>query len=228
MPNSIGKKGRALSLPVEGQLWEVIQAKSSCGCFFVFCEPEKFESRSSKLIQMCIQWVCTWYFSADKSNVQHMEELFKQGFPVKTCSGFPILATIFFWSANIKAVCDRQPCRGHHLREVEAVQLLTNLILWQKHLAVDLTIRETQPCTVLTADPSWADCSGITRYWEERKWKKVCFSYWLKISKSEYSITGGPWRLWESSAAVREKAVSVRMQTCESECSSRSWVSAQH
>lgn len=30
------KKGRALSLPVEGQLWEVIQAKSSCGCFLCF------------------------------------------------------------------------------------------------------------------------------------------------------------------------------------------------
>lgn len=178
-------------------------AKSSCGCFLC-CEPEQFEQRSSKLIRLCIQWVYTWYLSADKSNVQHMEVLFKQGFPVKTCSGLPILATVFFWSANIKAVCDRQPCRGHHLREMEVVQLLTTLILWQKHLAVDLTVRETQPCTVLTADPSWADCSGITCYQGERKWKKVCFSYWLKISKSEYRVIGGPWGLREPPAAVRE------------------------
>lgn len=122
-----------------------------------------------------------------------MEELFKQGFPVKTCSALPILATIFFWSANIKAVCERQPCRGQHLREVEAIQLLTALILWQKHLAVDLTIRETQPHSALPAEPSWADCSGRTRYWEERKWERACFSHWLKISQSDFSrgVPGG-------------------------------------
>jgi len=62
------------------------------------------------LIQLCIQTVHTWYLSADKSDVQHMEELFKQGFPVKTRSRLPILATIFFWSANVKAACDRRPC----------------------------------------------------------------------------------------------------------------------
>lgn len=226
MLNSIGKKAE-----LRASQWKTScegdTSKEQLWMLFVFCEPEQFESRSSKLIQMCTQWLCTWYLSADKSNVQHMEELSKQGFPVKTCSGLPILDTIFFWSANIKAECDRQPCRGYHLREVEAVQLLITLILWQKHLAVDLTIRETHPCSVLAADPSWADCSGITSYWEERKWKKICFSSWLKISKSEYSITEGAWRIWESPAAVREKAVSVRRQPCKSECSSRSWISAQ-
>lgn len=65
-----------------------------------------------------------------------MEELFKQGFPVKTCSGLPSLATIFSWSANAKAACDRQPCIGHHFGEMEVIQLFTTLILQQKHMAM--------------------------------------------------------------------------------------------
>lgn len=190
-------------------------AKSSCGCS-VCCEPEQFELGSSMLIRLCIQRVRTWYLSADKSDVQHMEELFKQDFPVKTHSGLPILATVFFWSANIKAVCDRESCRGHHFREMEVIQLLTTLILWQKHLATDLAIRKTQPCAVLTAarrmsDPSWADCSGITGYREGRKWKeKVCFSYWLKIGKLEYSVIGSRWSLRGSPARVTEGAINLR------------------
>lgn len=168
------------------------------------------------LTRLCIQRACTWYLSADRSDAQHMEELFKQGFPVKTCSGLPILATIFFWSANIKAACDRRPSRGHHFREMEVIQLLTTLILRQKHSAIDLAIRKRQPCAVLTAarrmsDPSWADCLWITGYQEERKWKeKVCFSCWWKIDKSEYSVIGSPWSLRGSPVRVTEKAINLR------------------
>lgn len=91
-----------------------------------------------------------------------MDELFKQGFPVKTSSGLPIFTTVFFWSANIKAACDKRPHRGHHFGDTEVLQLLTAFILQQKHSASDAAIRNTQPRTALTAaqrvsDPSWAD-----------------------------------------------------------------------
>lgn len=123
---------------------------------------------------------------------------------------------IFFWSANVKAVCDRWPCRGHHFREMEVIQLLTTLILQQKHLAIDLAISKTQPCAVLTAaqrmsDPSWADSLGITGYQGGRNGKeKVCSSYQLKISKSKYSIIGSPWSLRGSPAGVMKKAINLR------------------
>lgn len=146
-----------------------------------------------------------------------------QGFPVKTHSGLPILATTFFLSANIKAGCYRQLCKGHHFREMEVTELLTAFILSQKHLEIYLAMRKTQPCTVLTAawrmsGPSWADCSGITGYEEGRKWKeKACFYYWLKISKWEHSVIGvlggsegllleSRRRLWISSTHINDSS----------------------
>lgn len=175
------------------------------------------------LIQLCIQTVCRWYLSADKSDVQHMDELFKQGFPVKTHSGLPVLATVLFWSACIRAVCDRQPCTGHDLRETEVTELLTAIILWQKHLAIYLAIRRMQPCVFLaaaqgTSGPSWADCLGITGYEDRRKWKeKVCFYHWLKISKLEQSLLGSSWSLWGAPAGVAKKAVNL-MYPYKSQC----------
>lgn len=163
-----------------GWLWGIKPAKSRCRCS-VCCEPERFQLRSSMLIQLCIQTVCRWYLCADKSDVQHMDELFKQGFPVKKHSGFPILATVFFWSASIRAVCNRQPCTEHDCREMEVTELLIAIILWQKHVAIYLTTRRMQPCAFPavaqgTSGPSWADYLGITGYEDRRKWKeKVCF-----------------------------------------------------
>lgn len=181
------------------------------------------------LILLCAQRVCTWYLSTDKSHVQHMEELFKQGFPVKTHSGFPILAAIFFWRASSKAVCDRQPCRGHHFRELEVIQLLTSFILWQKHSENDLAIRKTQLCTVLPAswtmaDPSWANRSGITAIRGKEMEGKVCFSYWLKTSKWEYSIIGSPW----SAEGLLPEAINLRAPPYKPQCHSWCSASAQH
>lgn len=193
-----------------GRLWGIKPTKSSCRCS-VCCEPEWFQLRSSMLIQLCIQTVCRWYLSTDKSDVQHTDDLFKQGFPLKTHSGFPILATVFFCSASIRAVCVRQPCTGHDFREMEVTELLTAIILWQKHLEIYLAIRRMQPCAFLaaargTSGLSWANCSGITGYEDRRKWKeKMCFFHWLKSRKLEQSLIRSPWSLREAPAGVTKK-----------------------
>lgn len=178
------------------------------------------------LIGLCIQAACTCYLSAGKSDVQHMDKLFKRGFPVKTCSGLPILATAFFWSANIKAACDKRPHRGHHFGDTEVLQLLTALILWQKLLATDTAIRKhtamrSPDCGSEGVRPQLSRL--ITGYPEGQNWKeKVCFSYWLKISK--YSITASPRSLRGSPDRVTEKAVNLSHPWCHSP----SWARAQH
>lgn len=183
------------------RFWPALGTKSAKSSWrrSVCCEPEQFELRSSALIRLGNQGMRTWYHSADKNHVQHVGELFKQGFPVKTCSEFPTSATIFFWSANIKAVCYSWPCRGHHFRELSSGHSAPHNICSSVK-----TFGHSPSCSEDTTQhspdrgsedvrPQVSQLLGDSSYRGGRKWKeKVCFFYWLKISKSEYSITGVP------------------------------------